>query len=119
MLAVVGLQNKADTLAELLNVPERKKLEIARVMAVRPKLLLLDEVMAGLSGSEIAEIVVLLRKLRADGVAILVVEHVMQAIRELCDRVVVLDHGEKIADGSLVDVFAHEMVIKNYIGALP
>jgi branched-chain amino acid transport system ATP-binding protein len=116
LLAIVGLQGKADTQAELLNIPERKKLEIARVMAARPKLLLLDEVMAGLSGSEVTEIVRLLRDLRKDGVAIMVIEHVIQAIHELSDRVIVLHHGEKIADGSIADVFAQDMVIKNYMG---
>lgn len=119
LLTIVGLQDKADTQAELLNVPERKKLEIARVMAVRPKLLLLDEVMAGLSGSEVTEIVRVLRNLREDGVAIMVIEHVMQAIRELSDRVIVLHHGEKIADGLPGDVFAQDTVIKNYMGTSP
>lgn len=119
LLETVGLQNKADTQAELLNIPERKRLEIARVMAARPKLLLLDEVMAGLSGSEVNEIVKLLQSLRNDGVSIVVIEHVMQAIRELSDRVIVLHHGEKIADGPIADVFAQDTVVKNYMGAVP
>jgi len=117
LLKMVGLGGKADTQAELLNIPERKKLEIARVIAARPKLLLLDEVMAGLSTSEIGEIIALLQKLREDGVSIIVIEHVMQAIRGLADRVIVLHHGEKIADGSIADVLAQDNVVKNYMGA--
>jgi branched-chain amino acid transport system ATP-binding protein len=117
LLNKVGLNDKAETQAELLNIPERKKLEIARVMASRPKLLLLDEVMASLSGSEMSEIIILLQDLRKEGTAILVIEHVMQAIRELSDRIIVLHHGEKIADGAIADVFAHDTVVKNYIGA--
>ena len=119
LLDNVGLQHKSDTQAELLNIPERKKLEIARVMAARPKLLLLDEVMAGLSGSEMSEIIILLQELRKGGTAILVIEHVMQAIRELSDRLIVLHHGEKIAEGATADVFAEDTVAKNYIGARP
>jgi branched-chain amino acid transport system ATP-binding protein len=117
LLKTVGLDDKADTQAELLNIPERKKLEIARVLAARPKLLLLDEVMAGLSNSEVGEIITLLRSLHADGISIIVIEHVMQAIRGLVDRVIVLHHGEKIADGLIADVLAQENVVSNYMGA--
>jgi branched-chain amino acid transport system ATP-binding protein len=117
LLKMVGLNDKADTQAELLNIPERKKLEVARAIAARPKLLLLDEVMAGLSNSEVDEIITLLRNLRGDGVSIIVIEHVMQAIRGLADRVIVLHHGEKIADGSMADVLAQDNVVKNYMGA--
>jgi branched-chain amino acid transport system ATP-binding protein len=119
LLQMVGLQDKANVQAELLNIPERKKLEIARVIAARPKLLLLDEVMAGLSASEIGEIVTVLQRLRADGVSIIVIEHVMHAIRGLADRVIVLHHGEKIADGPIDGVFAQDNVIKNYMGTAP
>jgi branched-chain amino acid transport system ATP-binding protein len=117
LLEMVGLEDKADTQTELLNIPERKKLEIARAIAARPKLLLLDEVMAGLSNSEIAEIITLLQKLRGEGVSIIVIEHVMQAIRGLADRVIVLHHGEKIADGSIADVLEQDNVVRNYMGA--
>lgn len=118
LLETVGLQDKANTEAELLNIPERKRLEIARVMAARPKLLLLDEVMAGLTGGEVGEIIKLLQKLREEGASIIVIEHVMQAIRGLSDRVIVLHHGQKIADGQLCDVFAQDNVVKNYIGTV-
>lgn len=117
MLETVGLQDKANTQAELLNVPERKKLEIARAMATRPKLLLLDEVMAGLSSSEMTEIITFLLKQRNGGISIIVIEHVMQAIRALADRIIVLHHGEKIADGSITDVLSQDAIMENYIGA--
>jgi branched-chain amino acid transport system ATP-binding protein len=119
LLATVGLGHKTNAEAGLLNIPERKKLEIARAIAARPKLLLLDEVMAGLSSSEIAEIIALLHKLRAEGVSIIVIEHVMQAIRGLADRMIVLHHGEKIAEGSTADVLRQDNVVKHYTGATP
>lgn len=118
LLERVQLQHKADTKSELLNVPERKRLEIARVLAARPRLLLLDEVMAGLSNSEVIEIVAILKTLRDSGIAIVVIEHVIQAIRDLAERVIVLHHGEKIADGSVKDVLSHELVVRNYLGAV-
>jgi len=116
LLERVGLQTKADTLAESLNIPERKKLEVARVMAARPKLLLLDEVMAGLTASEAGTIMTMLQHLRAGGMSIVVIEHMMHAIRDLSDRVIVLHHGRKIADGSLLEVLARDNVMTNYMG---
>jgi branched-chain amino acid transport system ATP-binding protein len=116
-LARVGLADKADMPAELLNIPERKKLEIARAMAARPNLLLLDEVMAGLTATEVSEIVRLLQDLRRGGVAIIVIEHVMRAIRKLSDRVIVLHHGQKIADGLIADVLAQDTVVTHYMGS--
>ena len=117
LLEMVGLGEKGDFQSSLLNIPERKKLEIARVMASRPRLLLLDEVMAGLSNSEVVDIVQVIQKLREDGVTIIVIEHVMQAIRDLADRVIVLHHGEKIADGLAADVLSEDPVVRNYLGA--
>ena len=116
LLAMVGLADKANTQAELLNIPERKKLEIARAIAARPKLLLLDEVMAGLSSNEIAEMVLLLQKLRGEGVSMIVIEHVMQAIRGLADRVIVLHHGEKIVEGETETVLRDPRVVEAYLG---
>jgi branched-chain amino acid transport system ATP-binding protein len=115
-LDLVGLQSKQDTPCELLNIPERKRLEIARALAARPKLLLLDEVMAGLSRLEIADMLTLLRSVRDTGVTIIIIEHVMHAIRDVARRAIVLHHGEKIADGPLEGVFAEESVVKYYVG---
>jgi branched-chain amino acid transport system ATP-binding protein len=117
ILGFVGLQAKAQTLAENLNVPERKKLELARTLAARPKLMLLDEVMAGLNATEIGETMSLLRSIRDRGVTILMIEHIMQAISGLSDRVVVLDHGEKIADGNVADVLSDERIAQVYLGS--
>lgn len=116
LLDLVGLRDKSDVPSELLNVPERKKLELARAIAVRPRLLLIDEVMAGLSNAEMLEMVRIIQELRTGGVTVVVIEHVVQAIRDLADRVVVLHHGEKIADGILTDVFSQDLVLENYLG---
>jgi len=117
LLALVGLNGKSNAQAELLNIPERKKLEIARALAARPKLLLLDEVMAGLTGSEVSDVLHVLRQLPASGVSIVVIEHVMQTVRGLCERVIVLDQGRKIADGNAGDVFSQDRFIMSYIGS--
>jgi branched-chain amino acid transport system ATP-binding protein len=103
MLKFVGLDRKADAPAEELNIPERKLLELARALAARPILLLLDEVMAGLSAEEMDRMVELLRKERDGGVTIVLVEHIVDVLNALCDRGVVLHHGEKIADGPMND----------------
>jgi branched-chain amino acid transport system ATP-binding protein len=116
-LHLVGLEEKQNTPCELLNVPERKCLEIARALAARPKLLLLDEVMAGLSGTEIAQMLGLLRDVRDRGVTIIVIEHMLHAIRGLARRAIVLHHGEKIADGPVEGVLADDSVVKYYVGA--
>ena len=102
--------------AEQLNIPERKRLEIARGLAARPVLLLLDEVMAGLSASEVNESMHLIRSIRDRGVTIIVIEHVMAAIRQISDRIIVLHHGRKIADGSVTEVLAQDTVVRNYLG---
>jgi branched-chain amino acid transport system ATP-binding protein len=116
LLKLVGLSAKAEAQAEQLNIPERKKLEIARSLAARPKLLLLDEVMAGLTGSEIGDILAILRGLPAAGVALVVIEHVMQVVRGVCERLIVLHHGRKIADGAAADVLRDASVAENYMG---
>ncbi len=116
LLNRVGLAGKADVQAEQLNIPERKKLEIARSLAARPKLLLLDEVMAGLTGSEIGDILSIFRRLPDTGVTLVVIEHVMQAVRGICERLIVLHHGRKIADGAAADVLREASVAENYTG---
>jgi branched-chain amino acid transport system ATP-binding protein len=115
-LAFTGLDRRAEQRADALGGPDRKRLELARVLAMRPKLLLLDEVMAGLNAVEIGEVIAVIRKIRRQGVGILIVEHVMQAIRKLSDRVIVLHHGEKIAEGGVDAVFRDPAVIEAYVG---
>ena len=116
VLETAGLNGKDDVPAESLNVPERKRLEKARALAMLPKLLLLDEVMAGLNPSEIDEGIRLIKKVRDAGVTILVIEHVIQAIAKVSDRILVLHHGEKIKEGNPDMVLNDKKVIEAYLG---
>jgi branched-chain amino acid transport system ATP-binding protein len=117
---MVGLTPKADELASNLTFPERKMLEIARALAAKPKMLLLDEPMAGLNPTEINSAIKLLRSLQAErGVTLLVVEHVMQAVIGLCDHVLVMSGGSKIAEGKPQDVLQDERVINVYLRREP
>src|SRR5690606_22510524 len=94
-----------------------KRLEIARALATRPRILLLDEVMAGLRPAEAREAVELVRRIRDQGVTIIFIEHVMHVVRDLADRVIVLDYGRKIAEGSYQEVTADPQVIEAYLGS--
>jgi branched-chain amino acid transport system ATP-binding protein len=107
---------KAETLNRNLNVVELKRLQLARALASRPKLLLLDELTTGLNPKESNEAVDLIRKIRDRGISILIIEHVMSVIMGVSDRVVVLDHGEKIADGLPYEVVNNQRVIDTYLG---
>lgn len=111
-----GLRPKANLSAAGLTLPDRKMLELARAVAAQPKLLLLDEVMAGLRPSEGDEIVAAIKELHASGVTILLIEHVMRVVMALAQRVVVLHHGEKIAEGTPVEVGKNSAVIESYLG---
>lgn len=109
-------QEKLQTLIRNLNVVELKRLQLARALACRPKLLLLDELTTGLNPKESREAVGLIREIRDRGTSILIIEHVMSVIMGVSDRIVVLDHGEKIADGRPYEVVNNQRVIDTYLG---
>jgi branched-chain amino acid transport system ATP-binding protein len=107
---------KRDTTIKNLNVVELKRVQLARALASKPKLLLLDELTTGLNPKESNEAVDLIKKIRDEGVAILIIEHVMSVIMGVSDRIVVLDYGEKIADGRPYEVVNNQRVIDTYLG---
>jgi branched-chain amino acid transport system ATP-binding protein len=112
----VGLAAKASTLAAGLTLAERKRVELARALATEPALLLLDEVMAGLNPTEIATLVGLIGQIHASGVAILLIEHNMRAVMTLSHRIVVLNFGERVAEGPPAAIANHPKVIEAYLG---
>ena len=115
-LKFTGLEPRMDQRADALGGPDRKRLEFAKALAMNPKLLLLDEVMAGLNHVEVDEVVELIKKIRDKGVTILVIEHVMKAIRRLADRLLVLHHGQQIAEGKTDEVLSDPRVVEAYLG---
>jgi branched-chain amino acid transport system ATP-binding protein len=115
-LELVGLGKRIAERADALGGPDRKRLELARALAMRPRLLLLDEVMAGLNHVEIEEVIEDIKNVRDRGISILVIEHVMKAIKSLSDRVFVLHHGEKIVEGGTEEVLRDPRVVEAYLG---
>jgi branched-chain amino acid transport system ATP-binding protein len=115
-LEFVGLDNFIDKRADELGGPGRKRLELAKALAMQPQVLLCDEVMAGLNHVEIDEVIYIIRKVRDRGISVLVIEHVIKAIKSLSDRLLVLHHGEKIAEGEPDAVLENPIVIEAYLG---
>jgi branched-chain amino acid transport system ATP-binding protein len=116
VLAFLHLEDKMHVRAGNLTIAHRKRLEIARALATEPRLLLLDEVMAGLRPTEVDEMVAIIQRLRQNGITIFVIEHIMRAIMALSDRITVIHFGKKIAEGTPGEVASDDNVIKAYLG---
>ena len=116
ILAFTSLAKKQTRTAGMLSLVDRKRLEIARALATKPKLLLLDEMMAGLNPSELDDAIALVKAIRDSGISLIVVEHVMKVIMGISDRIIVLKTGEKIADGPPQEIVSNREVVKAYLG---
>ena len=116
LLETVGLAGKEGLLAQDLTLAAQKRLEIARALATKPELLMLDEVMAGLTPTEVGESLELIEKINSSGITILLIEHIMKAIMSISQRIIVLHHGKKIVEGTPQAVCNDESVIKIYLG---
>jgi branched-chain amino acid transport system ATP-binding protein len=115
-LEFVGLSSMTAIPAKDLTLANQKRLEVARALATKPELLLLDELIAGLNPAETAQAMELVTKIRDKGITILMIEHVMKAIMSICDRIMVLHHGEKIAEGTPAEITTNQKVIEVYLG---
>jgi branched-chain amino acid transport system ATP-binding protein len=116
ILEFVGLSGKLSVVASGLNLADRRKLEVARALATQPKLILLDEIMAGLNPTETEDAMRLVKEIRSSGITIIVVEHVVRAVLGMSDKVIVLSTGEKIAEGTPEQVVNNKQVIEAYLG---
>lgn len=116
LLEYVGLSAMRAAPAKDLTLANQKRLEVARALATNPELLLLDELMAGLNPTEIAEAMELVSRIREEGTTVLMIEHVMKAIMSICDRIIVLHHGQKIAEGTPQEIATSKTVVEVYLG---
>jgi branched-chain amino acid transport system ATP-binding protein len=116
LLEFVGLSTVGAVLARDLPIANQKRLEVARALATKPELLLFDEVMAGLNPAEVARAMELITKIRNKGITLFMIEHVMKAIMKVCDRIIVLHHGSKIAEGTPEEITTNKKVIEVYLG---
>jgi branched-chain amino acid transport system ATP-binding protein len=116
ILDFVGLTDMRSTRAGDLTIAHQKRLEVARALATQPEVLLLDELIAGLNATEASEVMHLITSIRDRGITILMIEHVMKAIMSICNRIIVLHHGEKIVEGTPAEITTNETVIKIYLG---
>ncbi|MBW1919487.1 MAG: ABC transporter ATP-binding protein [Deltaproteobacteria bacterium] len=116
ILEFMGLSASSATRARDLTLASQKRLEVARALATKPQLLLIDEMMAGLNPTEVAQAIELVSSIRKNGITIIMIEHVMKAIMNVCERIIVLHHGQKIAEGTPQEIVSSETVIKLYLG---
>jgi branched-chain amino acid transport system ATP-binding protein len=116
ILGFVGLSGRQEALAKDLTLTDQKRLEVARALATRPELLLLDEVMAGLNPTEVMGAIKLIKEINRNGITVLMVEHMMKAIMSISDRILVLHHGEKIAEETPQEIIKDKRVIETYLG---
>jgi branched-chain amino acid transport system ATP-binding protein len=116
ILEFLGLSAVSAVPAKDLTLAKQKRLELARALATKPELLMLDELMAGLNSTEVGEAMELVTRIRGQGITVIMIEHVMKAIMSVCDRIMVLHHGEKIAEGTPADIASSKTVIDIYLG---
>ena len=116
ILESVGIRDKAELTPTKLTQIEMRKMELARALAINPKILLLDEVMAGLTAAEVDEVLSVLKRLNEEGITIIMVEHIMRAVMTFCERITVLNMGKKIAEGKPQEISRDEAVVTAYLG---
>ncbi|MEI3606637.1 ABC transporter ATP-binding protein [Pseudogracilibacillus sp. SE30717A] len=116
ILKKVGLYEQRNQIGKSLTLANKKRLEVAKALATQPELLLLDEVMAGLNPTEIKDVLPMIQSLNDDGITIILIEHIMEVVMTICDRIIVINHGEKIAEGTAEEIANNDKVIEAYLG---